>query len=102
MGARQLTAGVVLLLAAACASPLEPAFLFECPGLGDVVVRYRDDEAVIALSGRRLVLPRALAASGARYERGSTQFWEKGGTATFDLDGRHYEACKHNPARDPT
>jgi membrane-bound inhibitor of C-type lysozyme len=87
------------LLLAACAAPSERVFIFDCPGLGDATVRYRDDEALVLLSGRTLVLPRALAASGARYERGSTQLWEKGGIATFDLDGRRYEACRLIPAR---
>ncbi|MBM3547902.1 MAG: lysozyme inhibitor [Alphaproteobacteria bacterium] len=90
-----------LLLAGCAPAPAERGFLFECPGLGNVVARYRNDEALIALSGRRLSLPRAISGSGARYARGSAQFWEKGGIATVDLDGRTYPDCKHNPARDP-
>lgn len=45
-------------------------------------------QAVLSLPGRALTLPRAISASGARYNEGSTTFWNRGREATFELDGR--------------
>lgn len=48
-------------------------------------------ELVLTVSARRLVLPQAMAASGARYaDELGNEFWNKGERATLTLDGiRH-------------
>ena len=49
-------------------------------------------ELVLTIATRRLVLPQAISASGARYadERGN-EFWNKGDQATLTLDGARHD-----------
>jgi membrane-bound inhibitor of C-type lysozyme len=89
----------ILALAALAACSMQPpaapiVATFACPGLGDVVARFRDDDAVFTVAGRDIVLPRALSGSGARYQQGDTRFREHQGEATIDIGSRTYQGCK--------
>lgn len=87
-------AAVLLALAlSACAQP-RTAAVFECAGLGDVIVRHGNDDALVTIAGRDMALPRAPAASGVRYQQGGTQVWEHQGELMVDFDGRHVMGCK--------
>jgi len=82
-------------LAAGCACPcrVKPQFVFDC-GDGQVVnVEYRKkaDLMLLEYAGEVFRLPRAVSASGARYSDGHLTFWEKGGTAFIERDGRIVE-----------
>ncbi len=84
---------VFLVLTRAACAP-QRTVVFACPEIGDVTVRHGSDEAIVTIAGGDMRLPRAIAASGARYERDGTQVWEHQGEATVDFGGRHYAGCK--------
>ena len=68
---------------------------FRC---GDLLVGALFDNAAqtltLSLSGRRLQLPQAISASGARYaDTSGNEFWNKGSTAMFTLDGTLQPEC---------
>lgn len=75
------------------------AFVFSCDGLDFTVIHPRPDVAELHLPGRKAVLPQVLAASGAKYQEGSLMYWNKGREAMLEVDGRHYEKCRLDPAR---
>ena len=67
---------------------------FRC---GDLLAGARFDNArselVLTVATRRIVLPQALSASGARYsDAAGNEFWNKGNEATLVLDGQRH-AC---------
>lgn len=67
---------------------------FRC---GDLLAAARFDNArselVLTIATRRIVLPQALSASGARYsDAAGNEFWNKGDEATLVLDGQRL-AC---------
>jgi putative lipoprotein len=69
--------------------PASASANFRC---GDVLVGAAFDNArrelVLTVATRRLVLPQAMAASGARYaDAQGNEFWNKGDRATLKLDG---------------
>jgi membrane-bound inhibitor of C-type lysozyme len=41
------------------------------------------------------------AASGAKYEGGSTTYWSKGDSALLTLDGVEHTGCRMQPLRAP-
>lgn len=52
------------------------------------------DNVTLSLPGRSLELPRAISASGARYaDTSGSEFWNKGNTAMFTLDGALQPDC---------
>lgn len=58
-------------------------------------------ELVLTFGTRRLVLPQAVAASGARYaDANGNEFWNKGDRASLSLDGQRYD-CVATDARSP-
>jgi membrane-bound inhibitor of C-type lysozyme/uncharacterized membrane protein len=62
------------------------AYAYVCNGL-EIVVRPGKEELTLILPDRTVTLPQVVAASGARYEDGSTGFWGKGiNTALLTLD----------------
>ena len=49
-------------------------------------------ELVLTIATRRIVLPQAISASGARYADGrGNEFWNKGDQATLTLDGQRHD-----------
>ena len=64
---------------------------FRCEGVGDVTVRFVDDDT-IALSGKHssVLLPRMITASGAQYGNEKLRFWNKGDEARLYKDGQNY------------
>ncbi len=66
---------------------------FRC---GDLLAGARFDnvrsELVLTIATRRIVLPQALSASGARYsDAAGNEFWNRGDEATLVLDGQHHD-----------
>ncbi len=55
---------------------------------------YADERTELFLSGRKLTLPLAESASGARYaDDGGNEFWTKGGEGTLTLAGEEKRDC---------
>ena len=76
------------------AAPARPiTAVFDCGGYA-FTVRFEDESARLTLPDRTLVLPRAIAASGARYTDGVVTFWNKGDEALLELDGTTREGCR--------
>ncbi|HEX4999705.1 MAG TPA: MliC family protein [Terriglobia bacterium] len=59
---------------------------FQCEKFA-LTATFQDDHVELQLPERRLILPHAISASGARYTDGAALFWDKGGQATLELDG---------------
>lgn len=87
----------------ACTCRVKPEFVFDCGNGRDLKVEYVEnaDAMRIEYSGEVFRLPRAISASGARYSDGRVTFWEKGGTAFLERDGRIVEqkCVLQNPKR---
>jgi putative lipoprotein len=97
---RVLTAGapddvqLVLERVSAGGAPAGPRLLaYVCDGFAFRVEVTRE-RALLFLPGRSQTLAAVPAASGAKYEGGSTIFWSKRDEATLWLDGAEYVACK--------
>ena len=75
-------------------APPTAVAVFACPSLGEVTVRHGTDDAHITIAGKEMMLPRAPAASGVRYQQGDIQVWEHQGELIVDFDGRHVMGCK--------
>lgn len=94
---RSILVTLLVLLGAGCACPgarlAKTRFAFDC-GDGQVAkVSYAKKAKTMRLeyAGKTYRLPRAVSASGARYSDGRVTFWEKGGTAFIERDGRVVE-----------
>jgi putative lipoprotein len=78
-------------------------FVFDCDGDLSFVARFGSGAMALAvpksLGGEQLALPIARSASGARYQRGDTVFWNKGDLATIEYRGQRYVDCKQNPSK---
>lgn len=79
------------------AAPVDPQVRasFRC---GDLLVGALFDNTAqnvtLSLPGRKLELPQAVSASGARYaDNSGNEFWNKGDTAMFTLDGKLQPDC---------
>ncbi|MFC3551737.1 YbaY family lipoprotein [Lysobacter cavernae] len=60
------------------------------------------DRVTLSLSGRRLQLPHAVAASGARYaDAAGNEFWTKGDSGTLTLAGEAKRDCKQTDTPSP-
>lgn len=60
------------------------------------------DRVTLSLSGRRLQLPHAVAASGARYaDAAGNEFWTKGDSGTLTLAGEDKRDCKQTDTPSP-
>lgn len=80
---------------AAEAAQADARYNFQCNELA-VGVTYADggERAVLAYSGRRLALPIAVSASGARYaDDAGNEFWSRGDEATLVLAGEERREC---------
>lgn len=64
--------------------------------------RIEGDAAKLSFSGRRLQLPQATAASGARYADGKgNEFWNKGDSTLFTLAGGERRDCTRSARSSP-
>ncbi|WP_216187226.1 MliC family protein [Verticiella alkaliphila] len=74
-----------------------PAVTFQC-GTTAVQTQFGENTMSLTLDGRTLVLPQAIAASGARYAGlgpdGPVEFWNKGRQATLTVGPRAYPECQ--------
>lgn len=77
----------------ACSCKVKPEFVFDCGNGRVVTVEYMEQADVMRLGyeGQVYRLPRAISASGARYSDGHLTFWEKGGTAFLEREGKVIE-----------
>jgi uncharacterized membrane protein/membrane-bound inhibitor of C-type lysozyme len=88
---------------AGSAEPPSPSstWAYSCPDGRRFVAHYRDGEVILDLPERELRLPRITAASGARYQRGDTLFWDRGGQAILDIRDEWYRGCEGERAESP-
>jgi len=70
--------------------------VFTCDGV-EFLVRIGPSHVELVLPDRTLVLPQVPAASGAKYQEGSTLFWSRGNKARIEADGKAYPACTRRP-----
>ncbi|MCC6532976.1 MAG: MliC family protein [Burkholderiales bacterium] len=84
-GLSYLVAAAIWLSVAACGHvDGRSAFIWHCAGGATFSVRFDGQGAAVVAVGDQLrVLPRAPAASGARYSDGTMQLWEHQGEATL-------------------
>lgn len=76
------------------------AYAYDCNDLR-ITVRPGDEELVLEIDERSIVLPQVEAASGARYVDGDNAFWGKGmNSAVLTLDGEEL-ACELNRPETP-
>lgn len=63
---------------------------------------FQNEKVHIVMSdGMEIELPQQPAASGARYAEGETEFWNKGDSATLQLDGQTHDVRIVDSERDP-
>ncbi len=114
---------LVLLLATACqpsptpdatAGPASSDATPPPPLAGSVTASFRcgdllagaefdndNSELILTINTRRIVLPQAMAASGARYaDADGNEFWNKGDSATLTLGGQRHD-CQATEERSP-
>jgi putative lipoprotein len=107
-----LCLAVEAFLLAGCAAPqsstvpppvASPALqTYRCPDEFSFSVEAGRDTARLFLPGRTLRLPRAEAASGAKYQRGVVTFWAKGQQeALLDLEEATYKGCRRTEELTP-
>jgi putative lipoprotein len=76
------------------APPAGPRVLaYDCHGLS-FRVELTGERARLLLPGRSLVLPKAPAASGAKYSDGDDAFWSRGEEASLVLGGEEHAGCR--------
>jgi len=83
---RCFSPAVTVLLLSSCVLPPQHTREYSCPDGYEFTIRYSGSEdpgdvARLEDESGTSKLPRAPAASGARYSNGVTTFWEKGDTA---------------------
>lgn len=74
-----------------------PRLIYQCEDGGIFQVEFapRGESVLLILPGKRLHLPAAPAASGAKYSDGQNTFWTKGDEAILELDGKiRYRGCR--------
>lgn len=84
--------GLTPFLIAACSLPPQHRYAYECPDGYAFTITYSGtkdpgDVAILDDGSARTKLPRAPAASGARYSNGITAYWSKGDEATILVGG---------------
>jgi membrane-bound inhibitor of C-type lysozyme len=60
-------------------------------------VRMGTEQVELVLPDRTLVLPQVPAASGAKYQKGRSLFWNKGNAARIEVEGKVYSVCTRRP-----
>jgi putative lipoprotein len=76
-------------------------FAYACDGFA-FRVEVTKERVLLFLPGRgSRTLPAVPAASGAKYEGGSTTYWSKGDRALLTLDGVEHTGCRMQPLRAP-
>jgi membrane-bound inhibitor of C-type lysozyme len=84
---------LMMLLAVGCSGP--PAHVFRCAGGEELTARYLGDTLRLDTPTGAVALPRAPAASGARYADDTLEFWEHAGAARVTRRGQVlYEDCR--------
>jgi putative lipoprotein len=78
------------------ASPPSRTVVFVC-GDREFLVRVNPGQVELVLSDRTLALPQVPAASGAKYQEGSTVFWNQGNEARFEIEGKVHTGCIRRP-----
>lgn len=76
------------------------AVFYRCDDLG-FIVRPADGLVTLSFEDRTVVLQQVPAASGTRYEGGTTLFWGRGDEAMLEIDGHRYTGCHGDPAGVP-
>jgi putative lipoprotein len=71
-------------------------FVYHCASGLRFVARLEGQRVWLFLPDRTIDLPRAPAASGARYADAETVFWEKGGEAMLELGDRRHRDCRND------
>jgi putative lipoprotein len=84
---------VELLLQRSAAPAGTRVVAYDCEGLS-FRVELAAERARLLLPGRSLELPKAPAASGAKYSDGTTTFWSRGDEALLALDGAEHAGCR--------
>ena len=84
--------GIILALTA-CTKPRATTWEYSCPDGYTFTITYSDpvnlgDIAFLADATGTTKLPRAVAASGAKYSNGVTTFWSKGEDAMIMVAGK--------------
>ncbi len=85
--------------AAAASAPA--TYVYSCPDGFRFSARFQDDAAVVTLPARTLTLPRAVSASGARYESGGVMLWTKGAQALLETGTAVHKDCEGARADTP-
>lgn len=96
------TATIVVQRPRESSAPTGPRVLaYACDGFA-FRVEVTKERALLFLPGRgSRTLPAVPAASGAKYEGGSTIYWSKGDRALLTLDGVEHTGCRMQPLRMP-
>ncbi len=91
-------AAATLIWLSACASvgDIGPRMDWRCQGGAAFSVRIKtDDTAEVFAGGQLYRLPHVQAVSGARYNNGAVDYWERGGAATLTgARGGPYRNCR--------
>jgi putative lipoprotein len=75
--------------------------VYACPDSVRFSIRPSGDSVVLSLPERLDTLPRAEAASGARYAAGGVVFWVKGSEASLEAGGASHTRCRGRAVGDP-
>lgn len=99
---RWFTAVLVLLLCAACArgyrthvdtSKSTTIVHYHCEDGTVLKAAITPDTLILGVGDRQHTLARVPSASGARYEAERVMFWDKGGQAIVETEGRTHGEC---------
>jgi membrane-bound inhibitor of C-type lysozyme len=91
-------AALFLLAACATGGSAGPRMDWRCDGGAAFSARIKPDGVAEVFAGGRVYnLPHVQAASGARYESGGVEYWERGGEATLSgAQGGPYNNCRRS------
>ena len=81
--------------------PVDVTHVYTCAGNVRFSIREFGDVATIRHSTRMIALPRVRIASGVRYATDTTEFLNRGGTATLRIGGTRYTDCTGQLAPTP-
>ena len=81
--------------------PMDVTHVYTCTGDVRFSIREFGDVATIRQSTRTIALPRVRSASGVRYATDTTEFLNRGGTATLRIGGTRHTDCTGQLAPTP-